>query len=240
MKVQLLSFPGCPNADAARDALRRALVAAGLPPHFEDVDVTAAGTPERLRSWGSPTILVDGCDVAGADPTGPSCRLYDGAPEGVRGVPSDELIRTALNNARPRRPQWLRALAVVPGAALALLPVAHCPACLGAYFAVLSALGLGFLVNERVLAPLIGVFLVLGLGTVAWSTRSHRHPGPLIITTIGSLAVVLGRLVWNVPAVLYGGVALLIGAALWNLWLKRPRREPLIQLRLGRKEGTTS
>ncbi len=72
MKVQLLSFPGCPNAEQAREALRRSLAAASLPPTFEEVDVTAPGAPEHLRQWGSPTILVDGRDVAGGSPTGPS------------------------------------------------------------------------------------------------------------------------------------------------------------------------
>jgi len=238
MTIQLLSFPGCPYADAARDALRRALIAYGLPQDFDEVDVTAPNTPERLRAWGSPTILVNGRDVAGASSTGPGCRVYDGAPEGLRGVPPDALIRAALDDARRRRPRWLRSLAVLPGAAIALLPVAHCPACLGAYFAVLSALGLGFLVTEHVLAPLIALFLVLGLGTVAWSTRSHRRFGPLVVTLVGSAAVVVGRLIWSLPAMLYGGVALLIAAALWNLWLKRPRSDSLVQIRLGRKEGT--
>ncbi len=239
MKIQLLSFPGCPNADAAREGLRRTLIASGLPLRFQEVDVTALDTPEPLRAWGSPTILVDGRDLTGAPPTGPGCRLYDGAPDGLRGVPPDDLIRAALDDARRRRPRWLRSLAVLPGAALALLPVAHCPACLGAYFAVLSALGLGFLLTEHVLAPLIGLFLVFGLATVAWSTRSHRRLGPLVVTLVGSAAVIAGRLVGYVPPVLYGGVALLVGAALWNLWLKRPRPEPLVQIRLGRKEGTT-
>lgn len=98
MKVQLLSFPGCPNADGAREALRRALAAAGLPPTFEDVDVTASGTPEHLRQWGSPTILVDGRDIAGEPPTGPSCRIYRSGTGG-RGVPPDELIARALSDA---------------------------------------------------------------------------------------------------------------------------------------------
>lgn len=240
MKVQFLSFPSCPNADAAREALRRALIESGLPPRFEEVDVSASGTRARLRAWGSPTILVDGRDVAGALPTGPGCRLYDGAPEGMLGVPSDELIRAALDDGQTRRPRWLRSLAVLPGAVVPLLPVAHCPACIGAYFALLSAVGLGFLATEQVLAPLIAVFLVFGVGTVAWSTRSHRRLGPLIVTLLGSAAVVGGRLIWNVPAVLYSGVALLIGASLWNLWLKRPRSAPLVQIRLGRKEGTAS
>lgn len=234
MKIQLLTFPGCPNADSAREALRRVLIASGLRPRFEEVDVSASDTSERLRAWGSPTILVGGRDLAGAAPTGPGCRLYDGTPEGMRGVPPDALIRAALDDARSRRPRWLRSLAVLPGAVVALLPVAHCPACIGAYFAVLSALGLGFVATEHVLAPLIGLFLALGLGTVAWSIKSHGRLGPLLVTVLGSGAVVAGRLVWVVPALLYVGVGLLVGASLWNLWLKRPRSEPLVQIRLGR------
>lgn len=135
----------------------------------------------------------------------------------------------------PRR--GLRSLALVPGALLALLPSATCPACIAAYAGVLSAVGVGFLFDEQVLAPLIVGFLVVGLATVAWSTRSHRRPGPLLVTTVGSAAVVAGRLVWSLPAVTYVGAALLVGASIWNLWHKRPRPAALVQLRLTRTEG---
>ncbi len=50
MKVQVLSFPGCPNAEGARQALHRSLAAAGLPPTFEEVDVTAPGAPKHCAS----------------------------------------------------------------------------------------------------------------------------------------------------------------------------------------------
>jgi hypothetical protein len=100
VKVQLLSFPGCPNVDAARDALRRVLVSTGRSPYLEEVDVTAPQTPEPLRRWGSPTILVDGTDVAGESPAGCACRLYEDGEN--RGVPSDEIIRRALATADSR------------------------------------------------------------------------------------------------------------------------------------------
>jgi mercuric ion transport protein len=95
MRVQLLSFPGCPNVQAVREALRRSLASAGLPVTFEEVDVTAPETPEHLRGWGSPTILVNGADVAGESPAGVCCRLY---ANGARhGVPSEEMIDRALS-----------------------------------------------------------------------------------------------------------------------------------------------
>lgn len=103
MKVQLLYFPGCPNADGARAALRRSLDALRLRVAIEEIDVTAAGAPPGLRDWGSPTILIDGVDVGGErEPTGASCRLYAvGADPESRGVPGDALIRAALERARP-------------------------------------------------------------------------------------------------------------------------------------------
>lgn len=102
MKVQLLSFPGCPNVSAARQALRRCLAAAGLPQDFEEVDVTAPQTPAHLRRWGSPTILVNGADVAGELPAGVCCRLY--AARGRHGCPSDEMIYRALAQPGPPAP----------------------------------------------------------------------------------------------------------------------------------------
>lgn len=98
MRVQLLTFPGCPNAEAAREVLQRVLTASRIDARIEEVDTTAPDAPDELRGWGSPTILVNGADAGGLDvPTGTSCRLYrdeDGRP---RGTPPEALLRTALN-----------------------------------------------------------------------------------------------------------------------------------------------
>jgi hypothetical protein len=90
-----------------------------------------------------------------------------------------------------------------------------------------------------VLAPLIGAFLGIGIASVAWSARSPRHAGPLVATLLGAAAIVAGRLVGRVPAALFSGVVRLVGASLWNLWLKRPRRTALepVRLVLDRQRG---
>lgn len=231
MKVQLLYFPGCPNVDGARDALRR-LVAPRTA--IEEIDTTAPNTPAHLRAWGSPTILIDGVDVAGGQPSGSCCRLYPSSD--VRGVPPEAAIRAALRGRSARR-GWWRSLALVPGALVALLPTVTCPACLAGYAALLSSAGLGFLFKARVQVALLLGFLALGIAAVGWSTRSHRRLGPLGTTLVGSALVAVGRLALGLPAMTYAGIALLIVASLWNLWLKRPRRAPLVNFRLARKEG---
>lgn len=97
--VELLYLPDCPNAPAAREQLRRALHAAGLPSAWTEHDLTAPEAPERVRAYGSPTILVDGRDVTGAPPAGGSaCRLYPGSE--IRGAPGVEAIVSALRAAR--------------------------------------------------------------------------------------------------------------------------------------------
>ena len=132
---------------------------------------------------------------------------------------------------RSEKRGWLGAALTLPAAVLPLLPSFTCPVCLAAYAGVLSTLGLGFVLTESVLAPLIVVFLVVGIASVARTTRSHRRAGPLSMIVAGSGAVVAGRLVWNAPVVMYVGIALVVAASLWNLWLKRPVRRSVVQPR---------
>jgi hypothetical protein len=102
MLVQLLYFPGCPHVAAARTALWEVLRQTTERPELEEIDVTAPETPEHLRHWGSPTILVDGLDISGGSPSGVSCRLYPG-PDGP-GAPTKDLIVSAIRRAgRPVR-----------------------------------------------------------------------------------------------------------------------------------------
>lgn len=122
---------------------------------------------------------------------------------------------------------FLSALGTVPATLVALLPSFTCPACLAAYTGVLSAFGVSFVLNEAILAPVIVFFLLLGIYSVRRASRSHKQRGPLAMTVVASVLVVVGRLIWSVPALLYLGSALLIAATLWNLWLKRPKRRAI-------------
>lgn len=87
MDVQFLAFSGCPLADPTRENLRKALADCGIS-DFEEVDILDPTSPEDLRGWGSPTILVNGLDVTG-QPKGNSvsCRVYP-FPGGVPDVQS--------------------------------------------------------------------------------------------------------------------------------------------------------
>jgi hypothetical protein len=86
------------------------------------------------------------------------------------------------------------------------------------------------MLKENVLAPVIAGALAVGVAGVAWSTRSHRRPGPLIATIAGAILIACGRLIWTIPLLVYFGGAVLLGASLWNLWLKRPQPQPLLPL----------
>lgn len=95
MKVQLIYFTGCPHVELARAAVHEA-ISDHHTAQLEELDVNDDATPHWARAWGSPTVLVEGRDVAGEEPSSGCCRLYaDHHPES-RGVPSVELIRAAL------------------------------------------------------------------------------------------------------------------------------------------------
>ncbi|HWU89897.1 MAG TPA: glutathione S-transferase N-terminal domain-containing protein [Kofleriaceae bacterium] len=97
MNIQLLHFSGCPNVDGARMALRDALAAEELDVPIEEIDVEDPAAPPWARGWGSPTILIDGEDVAGGRPSSScACRLYAG------GAPSVEIIRARIATERAK------------------------------------------------------------------------------------------------------------------------------------------
>ncbi len=87
VEIDLVYFEGCPHAEGARESLRRALGEDGA---WREWNLSRSETPDRFRGHGSPTVLVDGEDVTGADGgnAAMACRA-DGAP-------SPEAIRRAL------------------------------------------------------------------------------------------------------------------------------------------------
>jgi hypothetical protein len=99
--VELLWWAGCPSTERALAEVRDALAELGL----SDVDVrmTEIATDQDAhvaRFAGSPTILVDGADVAPAnDETGLACRVYRRRDGRVSPTPDPEDLRDALRRA---------------------------------------------------------------------------------------------------------------------------------------------
>ncbi len=101
MNVELLWWAGCPSTDRALAEVREALVELGL--DETDVRLTEIATDAEAFSAdfaGSPTILVDGTDVAPADDAiGLSCRVYRRRDGRVSPTPDPDDLRDALRSA---------------------------------------------------------------------------------------------------------------------------------------------
>ena len=112
-------------------------------------------------------------------------------------------------------------LAAVPAGLVALLPKAACPVCWPVYAGTLSALGLGFLLKSAWMVPLTGLFLAVAVGTLAVRARRRWGYGPVALGLVGAVAILMGKFVLESDLSTHGGLALLLGATLWNAWPRR-------------------
>lgn len=88
----------CPNVRLVRQRVRSALARLGLPQRWVEWNTDSRDTPAFARGYGSPTVLVNGRDVAGGDVAdGERCRLYLDDPGAPDRAPSVELISRALS-----------------------------------------------------------------------------------------------------------------------------------------------
>ncbi|MCA8978977.1 MAG: hypothetical protein KDC14_03040, partial [Planctomycetes bacterium] len=68
--VELVYAGDCPNVADARAQLLSAFASAGISPRWQEWQSDGADSPEHARRYGSPTVLVDGQDVAGVESDG--------------------------------------------------------------------------------------------------------------------------------------------------------------------------
>jgi len=228
MSVELIYDRDCPNVLEARANLVKALAASGREARWTEWDRGAPDSPHHVRGYGSPTILVDRKDVAGDsampvphakhDEGSPSCRLYRNRAGRFAGMPAVEQIAAALDFQGGASAGWRSSLAAVPGIAFAFLPKLACPACWPAYAGLLSSLGLGFLLDKIYLLPLTAAFLLLAVGALAFRARTRRGYGPLALGLAAAVVVLAGKFAFGSHAAMYGGIALLVAASVWNAW----------------------
>ncbi|MBL4818833.1 MAG: MerC domain-containing protein, partial [Deltaproteobacteria bacterium] len=184
---------------------------------FQEYLIDSPETPEYAKSVASPSVFVNGKDVAEdrGSHTGKGCRVYynDGKYEGV---PSAESIVAAIQSV-PQGNRMLSSLPAAAGSGLSLIPVVACPACWPAYTALLAALGVPFFTLDAAwLTPFLFFFLLLALGFLFFKAKTRRGYGPFWLGVAGVCLIAAGRLLFT--PLLYLGSPLLIAAALWNAW----------------------
>lgn len=221
LKIEVLSFAGCPHREETVTRARDVVSALGVRAEVCEVEVRDDADAGRLRFPGSPTVRIDGIDVepiaernvAGAL----SCRMY-----GTSGVPSRELlasaIATAASQGRGAGRGWLPA-AGIPAAALAALP--SCPACYPLYAGILSSLGLTL--DPGAHLALMAGLLAVALVALGFRARARRGYAPLALGTLAALLVAVGKLALGSEPVVYAGAAVLAAAGIWNAWPPRAR-----------------
>jgi hypothetical protein len=102
VKVEVLYVPDCPHYPSAVRQLREVLLAEGVGTEIIEVIVRDVEAAEEYKFLGSPTIRINGRDIAGESHLPQSfalaCRIYSATKEG--GVPPLELMQRAVRAAR--------------------------------------------------------------------------------------------------------------------------------------------
>jgi mercuric ion transport protein len=101
LRVTLVYDRECPNVDRTRSMIRAALRETGAAVTWAEWDRGDAATPAELRSYGSPTVLVNGLDVGfdeneTAQSDANACRVYADDCGCLSGVPSSQAIADAI------------------------------------------------------------------------------------------------------------------------------------------------
>jgi hypothetical protein len=106
----------------------------------------------------------------------------------------------------------------VPALGVSILPKLACPACWPAYAALLSSIGLGFLISATYLFPMTVVLLSLALAALAFRAKQRHGCGPFLLGLVAATAVLLGKFVWESKPTMYVAFGSLVVASFWNAW----------------------
>jgi hypothetical protein len=104
--VELLWWEGCPSTERALADLRAALDELGFNP--DDIrmrEIPTDADAEAAQFTGSPTILIDGADMApmpAGEPAGLTCRIYRRRDGRISPTPDPDDVRAALLHAATR------------------------------------------------------------------------------------------------------------------------------------------
>ncbi len=103
MKIEFLYFDDCPSHEDALQRLRDVMASEGISVQVAIIQVETDAEAQQHQFPGSPTIRINGRDIAPTDPNAGhylACRVYQWADGRFSAMPSPQMIRKALLDAK--------------------------------------------------------------------------------------------------------------------------------------------
>ncbi|HEU5246013.1 MAG TPA: MerC domain-containing protein [Candidatus Udaeobacter sp.] len=100
--------------------------------------------------------------------------------------------------------------------------------CLGfpALISIVSAIGIGFLINDAILVPLLVVFLLVTLIGLYLGIRHHCSWLAFVVGAISAIVIFIAVGMVRNELLAIVGIAGLIVASILNVWLRMSHSEP--------------
>jgi hypothetical protein len=114
--------------------------------------------------------------------------------------------------------QRLPKLMIIVSALLAVAP--KCPLCLWAFFGTFGVAALSGSVYRVWLPPITAIWLALSVGALVVRSGGRRRYGPALLALFAGLAVFVGKFMLDVQALIYVGIAALLGAFVWRACIR--------------------
>lgn len=222
--VELIYEGNCPHITLARKELLQAFSNLDITPQWLEWETGDNEAPAYVHQYGSPTIIVNGKDVAGYSSfeNANHCRLYRQKDNSISGVPPLDQIISALQSA-VRKPNRISDIsntgfktATIPAIVIALLPKLICPFCWPLYTGILGAIGLNFINYTDYLFPLLTLFLVLTVSGLVVGAKSTGEYSPAYLGSLSSVLIIADKFIFETNFFIYGGLAGLIIAVIWH------------------------
>ncbi len=99
MQVQLLYTDDCDHRLEAWAALRQAMQETGVRAYIDEIRIRDLEQADQLGFSGSPTVLINGRDIAPGEPPSLGCRSYQAEGGQTRGWPDVATLIWALEAA---------------------------------------------------------------------------------------------------------------------------------------------
>ncbi|MDZ7736725.1 MAG: hypothetical protein U5P41_11975 [Gammaproteobacteria bacterium] len=230
-KVELIYDRDCPNVGPARGQLLRAFAeAGGMPARWREWRRDDPDSPDYVRHYGSPTVLIDGRDIQPVEAGGDNCRIYalpggghgpvpaaatwtGWRPAGAGSMAGTSTGVPAAYGARPWGsrfyPNWSARPAGRPMPRWSIR------------WACLSCCSRSISCRLQLPAP--------APDPGPAGSPGGRRPGHWLLDRPGwgfasSTAIVIGKFFYQSNPVAYAGAGLLLVACLWNSWPVSRRR----------------